>query len=57
MQASDCDLVFKNIYVKLGEDGDVAVVVKFSHGDERACGEVVEDMGGFRFGRKFVRHF
>ena len=54
-QAGDDDLVtFQNYYVKLGEDGNAVVITKLSHGDERACGEFVEDVGGLRFGRKFV---
>ena len=45
------------VYVKLGEDSDAVVTKKLFHGDERACGEVFEDVGGFRFGRDFGRHF
>ena len=47
-------LCFQNFDAKLGEDGDAVIIAKFSHGDERACGEVIEDMGGLRFWRKFV---
>ena len=55
MQAGDDDLVmFKNIYVKLGEDVNSVVIAKFSCGDEGAFVDVVEDVGGFHFGRKFV---
>ena len=54
-QGGDYDLVmFKKNYVKLGEDGDAVVIAKLSHGYEGACGDVVEDVGGLRFGRKFV---
>ena len=46
--------MFKKNYVKLGEDGDAVVIAKLSHGDEGACGDVVEDVGGLRFGVKFA---
>ena len=46
-------LCLKYIYVKLGEYGDVVAIANLSHGDERVCGEVVEDLGGLRFRSKF----
>ena len=49
--------MFLKNYVKLGEDVDAVVNVKLSHVDERTCGGVIEDVGGLRFGRKFIRHF
>ena len=58
MQAGDDDLVmFKNIYVKLGEDVNSVVIAKFSCGDEGAFVDVVEDVGVFHFGRKFFDIF
>ena len=54
-QSGDDDLVmFKKNYVKIGEDGNAVVITKFPPGDERACGDVVEDVGGLRFEIKFV---
>ena len=44
----------KKNWFKLGEDGNAVVIAKLSHGDEGACGDVVEDVGVFRFGRNFV---
>ena len=46
--------MFYNFDVKLGEDGGAVVLAKFSYEYERACGEVVEDVGRLRFRRKFV---
>ena len=50
-------LCFQNFDAKLGEDGDAVIIANFSHGDERACGGVFEDVGRFRFGGNIVRHF
>ena len=49
--------MFSDFYVKLGEDGNAVVIAKLSHGDEGARGDIVEDVGRFRFGREFFRQF
>ena len=42
--------LFLIFYVKLGEDVNALVIAKSSHRYKRACGDVVEDVGGLRFG-------
>ena len=57
-QTSDDDLILSQFFcVELGEDGNAVVIANLSHGDERAYGEVVEDVSVFRFVRNFGRHF
>ena len=56
LQAGNYDLVvFQDFYIKFGEDGDAVVIAELTHGDEGACCDVVEDVGGLCFGRKFDR--
>ena len=49
--------MFQNSYVTLGEDVNAVVITRLSRGDERACGEVVEDVDGLRFGGKCASRF
>ena len=47
-------VVFQDFYIKFREDGNVVVIAELSHAYEGACCDVVEDVSGLCFGRKFV---
>ena len=46
-------VVFQEFYIKFHEDCDTVVITEFPHGDEGACCDVVEYVGGLCFGRIF----
>ena len=48
-------VVFQDFYIKFGEDGDAVVIAELPYGDEVACCDVIENVGGLCFGIKFVR--
>ena len=55
-QAGDYYLVvFQYFYIKFGENGYVVLIAELLHGYEGACCDVIENVGGLCFGRKFVQ--
>ena len=55
-QAGDYYLVvFQDFFIKFGEGGDTVVTKEFPYGNDGACCDIVEDVGGLCFGRKFVQ--
>ena len=54
-QASNYDLVvLQDVHVIFGEDGNAVVVTELTHGDERASGDVLKDVGRLCFGGQFT---
>jgi hypothetical protein len=47
--ASDNDsILFKNLDIELGEDGNAVIIAKLGEGDERSSTQIVKDEGGLR---------